>query len=1140
MNDDEIRSIAEGIARRGGLNRLLCLLGFTAPLRKQPSRMLRVDVRTLSTSVHQTLRVHVVELRTAFAAPMLRELSRCVRNAEPVLHHLLLVSEPGRRRVVVACDALHDGLRYIVLEPRAVRHSDIDALRELAAVTGESGTAAALRIHCALDRRRLTARFFRDIRGVRDNVARAWSGLPADATAERDALALLLLSRLMFLYFLQRRGLLAGDAAFLPRLLARWRRRRGTAGTFYRSVLRTLFFGVLNRRPERRTARALALGALPYLNGGLFEKHRLEHDRNALDLEDDVVIGVFDALLEKYRFTTAEFAATAGDDSIGAGIDPEMLGRIFEGLMPGDRRSRTGTFYTPAAAVDALVVETLALHLSVAAGVPSGTVREVLAGEPSQATDRDHERIARAAGRVRILDPACGSGAFLLGALARLEAAQGCACRDAGDPTDAIARRRRIVAESLHGVDLLEDAALICSLRLWLSLIPRCHDVGEVPPLPNLDRRIRQGDALVDPLDIGAAFAGRAMTTAAPPDLRPLLSQIEPAAREYITSAPESRAALRRSLVSLETRLARAWLDTLHRGLEHDVRELRARAADVDLFGAPAPAAIAARSRLSAVSSRLKEMEAFRSDLRGSRALPFFSFRVHFAETSGFDVVLSNPPWVRAHNWPPTVRQLLRERYRVCRDAGWPHAAALTATPHGAGAQVDLAFLFLERSLRLLRDGGTMGMVLPAKLIRSLAPGGARALLLAQSRIASIDDHSLDQRAVFDADAFTAVLVAQRVEPHAAAASSVSAPSSESVSFPASAHCASTPTVRVRMTRGESAALQFTMRAEDLPLRPGDPRSPWLLAPPECVAAFRAMQRAGSAVGESGLRVRRGAMTGANDILVVQDVEPKLGDLARIRTEGYYRRTGTDRRRFSGYVEASALRPVLRGTDVHPWRFEVERHVLWTPRNDDPAAAAPRRLASFLRRHAQSLGHPADRIGALQRLSPGMFGHKVVWSDLASDLRAAAVPANVRGVTGLCTPVVPMNTVYFIPTLCERDALILAGYLNSLPVRTFARAIAERAKDAHFRFFAWTMAVLPLPRSWRDGATADRIADISRRAHDARDIRQEDRAELDRLIACAYGLSADAIASIGELDAWLKGSAESGHGWLKGSAESTH
>jgi hypothetical protein len=150
-----------------------------------------------------------------------------------------------------------------------------------------------------------------------------------------------------------------------------------------------------------------------------------------------------------------------------------------------------------------------------------------------------------------------------------------------------------------------------------------------------------------------------------------------------------------------------------------------------------------------------------------------------------------------------------------------------------------------------------------------------------------------------------------------------------------------------------------------------------------------------------------------------------------------------------------------------------------------------------------------------------MFGHKVVWSDLASNLRAAAVPATVRALTGIDTAVVPMNTVYFIATRCERDAHILAAYLNSTVVRTFARAIAERAKDAHFRFFAWTIAVLPLPHAWRDGAAADRVAALSRAAHETRAIDRRAQAELDEVIAGAYGLSTDHIESIAAFDAWL-------------------
>src|SRR5690606_19182720 len=160
-------------------------------------------------------------------------------------------------------------------------------------------------------------------------------------------------------------------------------------------------------------------------------------------------------------------------------------------------------------------------------------------------------------------------------------------------------------------------------------------------------------------------------------------------------------------------------------------------------------------------------------------------------------------------------------------------------------------------------------------------------------------------------------------------------------------------------------------------------------------------------------------------------------------------------------------------------------------------------------------------LGTLHRLSPGMYGHKVVWSDLAADLRAAAVPATVRTRTGTDVPVVPLNTVYFITTSCERDALLLAAYLNALPVRTFARAIAERAKDAHFRFFAWTVSMLPLPRDWRTAPCAERVLELSRAAHAAGGIAADQRVELDHIVSRMFGLDAAQVECIDDFNHWL-------------------
>jgi hypothetical protein len=319
------------------------------------------------------------------------------------------------------------------------------------------------------------------------------------------------------------------------------------------------------------------------------------------------------------------------------------------------------------------------------------------------------------------------------------------------------------------------------------------------------------------------------------------------------------------------------------------------------------------------------------------------------------------------------------------------------------------------------------------------------------------------------------------------------------------------------VTRPGREELRFEVPASALPLRTGDDHAPWLLAPPACATALRTMQRHAPPIGELGLPVRRGAMTGANDVLLVRDVEPKIGDLARVRTDGWYRAgAGTARRAFGALVEASTLRPALRGTDVQRWRAEPGRHVLWV--DDEPP---PRRLARFLARHRDRLGTAGGQPGALQRLNEHTFGHKVVWSDLAADLRAAAVLPCARSAAGCTVPIVPLNTVYFVATTSHDESLLLAAYLNSLPLRTFARAIAERAKDAHFRFFAWTVAVLPLPRDWRAGSAAAELSALSVVAHERAGMTREEEHRLNSLVAGAYGLSNGELESIAAFDRWL-------------------
>lgn len=233
--------------------------------------------------------------------------------------------------------------------------------------------------------------------------------------------------------------------------------------------------------------------------------------------------------------------------------------------------------------------------------------------------------------------------------------------------------------------------------------------------------------------------------------------------------------------------------------------------------------------------------------------------------------------------------------------------------------------------------------------------------------------------------------------------------------------------------------------------------------------------------------------------------------------------------RFEGFIEDDVVRPLLRGNGVDAWRFEISQHLIWL--HDDETAKprnAPNRTARFLARHetalrARSGWRPTIPVGSVFRTNPSTTRPKVAWQDLADDLKAVAVPARIRAKTGRELPVIPLNTVYFIPTASHDDALRLAALLNSLPVRTFARTIAERAKDARFRFQGWTLGLLPIPDRWADGRTAAELLGISRRAHEAGGLSDADSGRLDTLVGRIYGLTTDDLDSMNDFDRWLRG-----------------
>ncbi len=226
----------------------------------------------------------------------------------------------------------------------------------------------------ALDRETLTRQFFDRFRAaVRDTAVQLRSTFPNERRDAVDAEALLIFSRILFLYFVQQKGWLNGERRFLADRLDAVGKRELFAG-----VLLPLFFGVLNTPREQRTAAARKLGDIPYLNGGLFEPSSFERRHAEIHLPNELLRRVIDDVFEKFAFSIDEC------DAAGTHIDPEMLGKVFESLMAADERAESGSFYTPRPIVDVLTERSIVEVLSDGDPQTRVTLRARLAGDPTR------------------------------------------------------------------------------------------------------------------------------------------------------------------------------------------------------------------------------------------------------------------------------------------------------------------------------------------------------------------------------------------------------------------------------------------------------------------------------------------------------------------------------------------------------------------------------------------------------------------------------------------------------------------------------------------------------------------------------------------------------------------------------------
>ena len=606
--------------------------------------------------------------------------------------------------------------------------------------------------------------------------------------AEAGKLAQLLLDRMIFLYFIQKKGWLHQASDYLyDRFLECWRRDPNGTG-YYSELLYPLFLCLSEAGKSFEK-----VGGIPFLNGGLFEESAQQTQaqrllQTRLQIKNRTFKAIFEELLERFNFTVAEDTPL----DIEVAIDPEMLGKIFESLIlqlekdPGkDLRRLTGSYYTPRVIVHFMCQEALTGYLSSQLVESAGgtlqdarkRIRSLLTLPPADQfddadlhvldqlfTEPDAKALRTAILDCRVCDPAVGSGAFPVGMLHEMTAAA--ARLDVRlHGRDHILRRnydydlkKQIIENCLYGVDIQEQAVRLCELRLWLSLVVDydidqrkdfSEAIREVPSLPNLSYRIMRGDSLLERL-FGQTVQLDQMAKDA--KTKQLIESIQADKQAYLRegSTAEKR--------HLELKILAKQADLAKRLVEAKRQQLASWRYQTNIFG-EAGMSVPERQAKLEKEQKLRDMSDLKAQVEGAtqriqtllhqkdgihrrdlEALrrqhfktgenPTFLWRVDFAEVflkdRGFNIVIANPPYLSFG---------LRGNKIAAKE--WADTVRITY-PGSAEYKISVYALFLDLALRLLEAGGVACYITPDSFLLGRYFSKIRRTMLNQSAIRTI------------------------------------------------------------------------------------------------------------------------------------------------------------------------------------------------------------------------------------------------------------------------------------------------------------------------------------------------------------------------------------------------------------------
>jgi len=548
------------------------------------------------------------------------------------------------------------------------------------------------------------------------------TSIEADDREDIETKIIRLITRIMFVWFIKQKELVPNkifDVDFLETILKDFDPNSAVVGNYYNAILQNLFFGTLNRaiEDEQGNKRKFATNVkkdiktlyryaemftiredeviklfseVPFLNGGLFEcldktktidgvEQAYNYDgfsRNDKKFADGryrnraVVPNVlfFEpergliSILSRYNFTIEENSP----EEQQVALDPELLGKVFENLLGAynpetkeTARNQSGSFYTPREIVNYMVDESLISYLGNTAFVRSLFSPEFVYDKTKE---DDYKTIADKLKTIKILDPACGSGAFPMGLLNRM---MEILCHITPDE-NIYEMKLAIIENCIYGSDIQSIAAQITKLRFFISLICNCEKDATkpnfgIPTLPNLETKFVAANSLI------AKKKQVSHNLFENPEIEPTKKELTEIRHEHFSA----KTAYRKSTL---------------REKDKQLREKLAKLLAEDNDFAPEDA---------------KQLAAWNPYDQNAVA-EFFDPAWMFGVNDGFDIVIGNPPYIQLQNDGGKLAKLYADcNYKTYARTG------------------DIYCLFYERGYQLLKPNGHLCYITSNKWMRA-------------------------------------------------------------------------------------------------------------------------------------------------------------------------------------------------------------------------------------------------------------------------------------------------------------------------------------------------------------------------------------------------------------------------------------